>query len=62
MLQFTALVTCPECDTDFEGFWRDDSITEEDMTETPVAAQRCPECGYTEDLEWPGWMHRSEAG
>lgn len=64
MASFTpAIVECPECGTEFEGYWSDDdSLTDEDVTEAPVAQQTCPACGHHFDVEWPGWMFRSEAG
>jgi hypothetical protein len=63
VLELTAIIDCENCDEPFEGIWHDDSITEEDMTDTPVADQICTGCGHVhKDQEWPGWMHKSEAG
>lgn len=62
-IQLTNLIDCEECDEPFEGFWFDDSLTEEDMTDLPVADQQCPACGHVnKDVEYPGWFFKSEAG
>lgn len=63
VLEFAQIIDCEECDEPFEGYWQDDSITEEDMTDLPVADQRCPGCGHiNREVEWPGWFFKSEAG
>lgn len=62
MLEFTARVECPECETEFEAVWLDDSITAEDMTEPPEGDFTCPGCGHIHHQVYPGWMFRSEAG
>lgn len=63
VLEFSQFIDCEDCDEPFEGYWSDDSITEEDMTDAPVADQRCPGCGHVNrDVEYPGWMHKSDAG
>lgn len=65
-LVLTALVDCDGdggCDATFQAVWTDDSLSIEDMTEPPRADIACPECGLVmEDMEWPGWCFRSEAG
>jgi hypothetical protein len=61
-LVLTANVDCGSCLAVFEGVWTDPSITIEDMTEPPVAVQKCPVCGAEIEETWPGWMFRSEAG
>jgi len=63
MLRLPARVDCEKCGEVYEETWDDDSDTIEDMAEPPVKDSRCPGCGHVhEDMEWPGWMFRSEAG
>lgn len=61
-LDFAALLDCEVCQTTFEGHWRDDSITVEDIAEPPAAPQRCPSCGHEQQVEYPGWSFFTEAG
>jgi hypothetical protein len=58
----TAFVDCPACGTTYEGVWQDDSITDQDRDQAPVARQACPACLAGQDVEYPGWSWRSEAG
>lgn len=58
----TAIIDCPSCEAPVDGIWTDDSISIEDMTEPPVAEQKCGACGANFTEEYPGWMFRSEAG
>lgn len=61
-LLLTAILTCPGCGTDFPGWWADEAMDVEDMAEAPVAGQSCPGCGRTEQVAYPGWSFRAEAG
>lgn len=56
-----ANVDCPACKTTFAGLWTDPSISIQDMVDAPVAEQRCPYCGHTEEVEYPGWMNWGNA-
>ena len=62
VIQLSALVDCVKCGTTFTGYWQDDSIDIEQMDAAPVMPQKCPECGHTSHVEWPGWAYHSEAG
>lgn len=62
VLRFSANVDCLRCAVVYEGTWTDSSISVEDMVDAPVQEQTCPQCGYVQEEEYPGWMFRSEAG
>jgi hypothetical protein len=62
MLVLTAYLDCPECEAVFEGVWKDDSLSVQDMAEAPVADQTCPNGHVMAAEEYSGWMFRSEAG
>ncbi len=62
LLVFFERVDCPACGTTFEGQFRDDSDTVQDLTEAPQGAHECPECRYEWVSELSGWTFFSEAG
>jgi hypothetical protein len=55
------IIECPECGTEFEGSWHDESIDEEQRDEAPVQVQECP-AGHSFSAEYTGWSWLSEAG
>jgi hypothetical protein len=61
-LIFNAVVECTVCGELYDGEWTDDSDTVEDLTEPPVADQRCPGCGNRQEEEYPGWSSYGSAG
>lgn len=61
MSVLTATVECPICETEFQGYWADASMDDEQRDEAPVASQECPH-GHKFDAEYPGWSYQSEAG
>lgn len=62
MLEFTETAECPDCETEFEATFYDDSDTIEDVTETPEGDFTCPGCGLIHHQVYSGWMFHSEAG
>jgi hypothetical protein len=67
-LILSATVDCPspECEHAYVEQWAcpREADTVEDLVEPPVVENSaCPRCGTVQkDLEYPGWMFRSEAG
>jgi hypothetical protein len=58
----SAIVECAKCMEEYQGYWTDDSIAQQDRAEAPVAAQTCPACGYVQEEAYPGWSYFTEAG
>jgi hypothetical protein len=54
----TARYTCGGCGYEVEGLWPPD---DQDEPEAPVTRQTCW-CGHTQDVTWPGYSFRTEAG
>lgn len=61
-VSFTEIVECPECDTEFDGFFHDPSLSVEDMDEAPTGQHVCPNCGHGFETTFTGWSFFSEAG
>lgn len=55
-------VECAHCSVVFEGVFRGDADTVEDLTDPPVGSHVCPRCGHQFTSEMSGWMFYSEAG
>lgn len=64
MAIFVANLDCPasDCGEVFQARWEDDSDTQADAAESPVAVQECPACGHQFTAEYPGYTFNSEAG
>lgn len=63
-LQLDSIVTCPECETDFDAvFTAAEGVYErEDLIDAPVQRVVCPKCGHAWDAEWEGWLAHEDAG
>lgn len=63
-LRFSAIITCPECGTDFDGEWTDDAIDIEQIVDPPTGDQTCPnpDCMHVFEETYPGWFNYSDAG
>ena len=62
LLRFSANVDCEDCGAVFEGMWVDDSLDAEQMTDPPVSEQVCPSCGWSDEVEYPGFVNYGDAG
>lgn len=62
MVILRANVECEACGEVYEGTWKDDSLSVQDMAEPPEAEQTCPSCGQVQLEVYPGWCWNSEAG
>ena len=61
LLTFAANLDCPECELVFEGYWVDDSLDAEQMTDPPEDEFRCPRCGHVFEAEYPGYFNYGDA-
>ncbi len=61
-LEFTELVDCPSCDATIEGWFTDDSMSFQDMTDPPTGVQVCDACGHAWRATAAGWQFYSEPG
>jgi hypothetical protein len=64
VLGFTENVECPGCEQIFEGEFLDQtqSLSVQDMVESPRGEHTCPSCGLAFSSEMTGWMFYGEAG
>lgn len=63
-LKLESILTCEECDVDFDHvFTADEGIFErEDLVDAPVEEVTCPNCGLSWEAEWGGWLAHEDAG
>lgn len=63
LISFTANIDCEKCGTVFDATWTTDLIDVEQMQDPPVQDFTCPnpECGHTEEYEYPGWSNYTDA-
>jgi transcription elongation factor Elf1 len=61
-LTLHAIIDCGSCGCPFEGSWPAGVDDMQDLPSAPTAEQACPECGHTEQVEYPGWANFTEAG
>ena len=54
-----AVISCPECGTEFEGTWKAPGDYEEEVEED---IQNCPEAGHSFVAGFPGYSFKTEAG
>jgi uncharacterized protein (UPF0212 family) len=64
VLGFTENVECPRCGEIFEGEFLDhtQSLSVQDMVESPRGDHACPSCRHAFSSEMSGWLFYGEAG
>lgn len=56
-IYYTCIVTCEECDMDYDASFSERAMDPEQVTDPPEGDQTCPDCGHVQHEVCSGWFN-----